>query len=254
MPYEAGGGTAVTRTPTYTARTSGHPTTRRVVRKVVPRVSGHPTTRRVVVRKPVIRKPVIRKAVPVRRPVAVKRVVPKAVVRKALPRPAIVRKPAPQPLRGVSIKTPAKPGAVGAKKPVSNILPYDPAAETEKRNLLGRKQTALAGFQRQRQDLNESSATALQRLQEDEPDVYRRLLSQYAGRGLAYSSGYGTSQGELGAQFARQRSDVERQKTTGLARINQSQSDYLTELDRLLAELQISGARNLTSRAGKLGL
>lgn len=129
-----------------------------------------------------------------------------------------------------------------------NALPLDPVLEAQRRQAAQR----LANFQQsdlvRRNNANLDTTNTLRSIDEQAPSVYRRLLNNYAGRGLAYSSGYGYAYGDQANQIANAKSKANSALASLLAGYDseaQAQnSDYQLTLDELLAEQAAKNAAN----------
>lgn len=132
-----------------------------------------------------------------------------------------------------------------------NALPLDPELEAQRR----RAAQKLANFQQsdlvRRNNANMDTTNTLRSIDEEAPNVYRRLLNNYAGRGLAYSSGYGYAYGDQANQIANSKSKAQSALASLLAGYdaeNQAEnSDYQLTLDELLAEQAAKNAANPTA-------
>lgn len=135
-----------------------------------------------------------------------------------------------------------------------NALPLDPVLEAQRRQAAQR----LANFQQsdlvRRNNANMDTTNTLRQIDEEAPNVYRRLLNGYAGRGLAYSSGYGYAYGDQSNQIANSKSKAQSALAALLAGYDaeaQAQnSDYQLTLDELEAEQAAKAAADNAAVGG----
>lgn len=137
---------------------------------------------------------------------------------------------------------------------LNKLLPFDPQGAADR---LGAQQTlnqALLSNKQGRDELAGDYATGQQQLNTEQPDRYRALLSNFAGRGMANSSGYATSFGNESADFARRQTDLNTQNQRGQAQYGMAdagaQSDFLSSIAGVLS----GTTGRLASDAGTLGM
>jgi hypothetical protein len=96
-----------------------------------------------------------------------------------------------------------------------------------RRNRLDQYQDALQRILQRRQAANANYQSGESALNIEKPNVLRGVLSNFAGRGMAYSSGYGTQVQNTETDFANQLSQLASQRNATLsdADIQQGQED-----------------------------
>jgi hypothetical protein len=157
-----------------------------------------------------------------------------AVVRKRKPRP----NPRPNP-------TPR------ANPP--QALPFNPQIAAARRKLFADRMGYLRDYGRQVSDLNTQATSQLRALDIQQPDVNRGILNNFAGRGLAYSSGYGTTLGDATADFQAQRSDINNALGSNIARMRSDRRATMSDYQYQLGNLNQRAASAAIPRAGSLG-
>lgn len=135
-----------------------------------------------------------------------------------------------------------------------NVLPFDPQTAAQQVLLQKNQQDYLNSLTQQRQQLAGDVTTQERDLEAALPDSLRNVLNNYAGRGMAYSSGYGYQYGQTEADYARQRADLERQLQEGMAGFDADQQQATDDYQLALSQLMSSSAEGLSSDAGNLGL
>lgn len=135
-----------------------------------------------------------------------------------------------------------------------NVLPFDPQTAAQQLLLQKQNQDFNNDLVKQRQQLANSVTTQERDLDLQLPTALRNVLNNFAGRGMAYSSGYGTEYGNTQADFARQRADLERQLQEGMADYDAQQQQAANDYQLALAQLADSSAEGLSEDAGDLGL
>jgi len=91
---------------------------------------------------------------------------------------------------------------------LGKLTPYDPQAAAGKLAATRSLNDTLAQLTASKQQLAEDYATNSRAVDLQQPNDARALLSNYAGRGMAYSSGYGTAAGNSDDAYARTRAQL----------------------------------------------
>lgn len=133
-------------------------------------------------------------------------------------------------------------------------LPFDPGAADAQEELLRQKaqfedqyRTGLQGVERQ--FMNQQ-----REVENERPDAERELLENYAGRGLAYSSGYTHDYGGLQGQYENLLAQLRAGKTDAVADLLRQREMFGDDYAAQLARIQKEAARRLAENAGDLGL
>lgn len=101
--------------------------------------------------------------------------------------------------------------------------------------------------------LNQQYTTSKSDYQAKVPQLARQLLSGFAGRGMAFSTGYGQAVGDQNADIARGLSNLDLQRQQQLADITSQRGLANTQYQNDLATAIVGTVNRLSSRAGTLG-
>lgn len=133
-------------------------------------------------------------------------------------------------------------------------LPFDIDAADAQQQLLSRKNRFEQEFTQGQQGLERDYTLQRRSVEDQLPDERRNLLENYAGRGLAYSSGYAYDTGDLEGQYANLLAQLEGGKTEGLADLLRQRGLFNEDYASQLQAIQAAAARRLSDQAGDLGL
>lgn len=111
----------------------------------------------------------------------------------------------------------------------------------------------LRDYRRQASDLRYDTTNQLRAMDIQQPIVNRGILNSYAGRGMAYSSGYGTTLGDATNQFATERSNLQSVLGTNLARMKADRQQAMNNYQYQLGNLNERHAQLTEPMAGNLG-
>lgn len=137
---------------------------------------------------------------------------------------------------------------------LGKITPYDPQASVDRMNASTIKQNAMNQLTLQRQQLNEDYTTAMRDADLTQSDSLRGLLSNFAGRGMAYSSGYGNAVGEQNRNYANYTGSLASGKQRGLAATNAGEAAANSNYLNMISQAIVGATGRLSTQAGKLGL
>lgn len=156
-----------------------------------------------------------------------------------------------------------RPGALEAlqaKYPTQDALAasgkltaFDPQGGVEQ---LGAKRTLdqnLINLTNQENLLNQQYTTSKSDYQSNIPNLARQLLSNYAGRGMGFSSSYGQAVGQQNADIAKGLSQLDLQRQQQLADITSQRGIANTNYKNDLATSIVGTVNRLSARAGTLG-
>lgn len=101
--------------------------------------------------------------------------------------------------------------------------------------------------------LNQQYTTSKSDYQQRVPDLARQLLSNFAGRGMAFSTGYGQAVGQQNADIARGLASLDMQRQQQLADITSQRGLANTQYQNDLASSLVGTVNRLSARAGTLG-
>lgn len=154
-----------------------------------------------------------------------------------------------------------RPGALEAlqaryKTPESvaqRLTPFDPQGGVESLSAKRTLDQNLINLTGQENMLNQQYGTSKRDYEAKIPDLARQLLSGYAGRGMAFSSGYGHAVGQQQADIASGLSGLDLQRQQQLADITSQRGLASTGYQNDLASSLVGTVNRLSSRAGTLG-
>lgn len=137
---------------------------------------------------------------------------------------------------------------------LNQLTPFDPQAASDRLGAQSQLNQQLLASKTGRDELATDYAQGQQQLNQQQPDRYRAILNNFAGRGLANSSGYASAYGNEAADFADRKTDLDTQNQRGLAQYGMAdsgaQSDYLSNIASIIA----GTTGRLAGDAGQLGL
>ena len=169
---------------------------------------------------------------------------------------AAVQTPTPNPQAGplaVTNTGKLKPQLPSASTGATG-LPFDPTAADAQVQLQAQKNRFESDAAAEEQRIQREYMMQRRGVEEEMPNAQRELLERYAGRGLAYSSGYAYDQGDQQGQYARLLSQLESGQTDGLADLLRQRGLFNDDWSSRLQAVQAAAARRLAEQAGDLGL
>lgn len=123
----------------------------------------------------------------------------------------------------------------------------------QRRNLLQDRMNYLRDYRRQASDLRYDTTNQLRAMDLQQPVVNRGILNNYAGRGMAYSSGYAQTLGDATNQFATERTNLQSTLQTNLARMQADRQQAMNNYQYQLGNLNERHAQLTEPMAGNLG-
>lgn len=133
-------------------------------------------------------------------------------------------------------------------------LPFDADAADAQAQLQAQKNRFESDAVSEQERINREHVNLSRQVQEQKPVAQRNLLENYAGRGLAYSSGYAYDQTDQESQFAKMLAELDQGKTAGMADLLRQRGLFNDEWSQRLQAIQAAAARRLAEQAGDLGL
>ena len=133
-------------------------------------------------------------------------------------------------------------------------LPFDPEAADAQQNLQGQKNRFESDATAEGQRIEREYGSQRRDIEDQQPEDARRLLEGYAGRGLAYSSGYSYDQADQQGQYSNLMSELEQGRTGGLADLLRQRGLFNDDYAGRLQSIQTAAARRLADQAGDLNL
>lgn len=131
---------------------------------------------------------------------------------------------------------------------------FDPTAARQRVGAQSQLDALLTQLGTSRQQLMQDYATNRAETEARQPDVNRALLSGFAGRGMAYSSGYGDALGRTTADYARRLAALDTGQQRGLAAADASEAQGRAAYQRSIADILFDQANRMAQNAGTLGL
>jgi len=132
--------------------------------------------------------------------------------------------------------------------------PIDSQGRLDLAQLAAQRLNFLDQYNQQIADINHNYNIQVQRAQENEPYVQRGILSDYAGRGMAYGTGYSSATGRESQLFNQNLADLAYQHTYGLQDLNTQRADMRRTLDVQQQAIRQAAADRMAAQAGSLGL
>jgi len=137
---------------------------------------------------------------------------------------------------------------------LSKLTPYDPQSAADRLAAQQALNQRLLQVQTGRQQLGEDYQKNARLMEQDQPDRYRALLSGYAGRGLAYSSGYANALGNETADFTQRRADLDTANQRGQGAAAMDEASAQSTFQGQLAAILSNATARLADNAGGLGM
>jgi len=137
---------------------------------------------------------------------------------------------------------------------LGKLTPYDPQSAVDRMNAATTRSNALQGLTQQRQQLNEDYANAARGAGYTQESNLRGVLGNFAGRGMAYSSGYGSAVGEQQRNYADYLGQIASTKQRGLAGAAASEAATQSNYLGMIGQALVGATGRLAGQAGKLGL
>jgi hypothetical protein len=137
---------------------------------------------------------------------------------------------------------------------LNQLLPFDPQGAAERLAAQKALDQQLLTSKQGRDELAQDYTTGQAQLNQEQPGRYRALLSNFAGRGLANSSGYATAFGDESADFAKRQTDLSSQNQRGLAQYGLADSAAQADFQSNIAGVLSGITGRLSGSAGQLGM
>ena len=171
------------------------------------------------------------------------------------------KKPKPKsffPAGGINPLAP-KPnsGGGGGKHPAGKTnkgTPIDAQGRLDLSQLAAQRLNFLDQYNQQVSDINRNYAVQRQRAMENEPYVQRGILSDYAGRGMAHSTGFGSAAGRETQLFNQNLNDLAYSHTYGLNDLGNQRTAMARTLRTQRQAVRQAAADRMAAQAGTLGL
>lgn len=150
--------------------------------------------------------------------------------------------------RTINPKIAAKSGHKGKGSPI------DVQGRLDLSQLAAQRLNFLDQYNQQVADINRNYAVQRQRAMENEPYVQRGILSNYSGRGMAHSTGYGSAAGRETQLFNQNLGDLAYAHTYGLNDLGNQRTAMARTLRTQRQAVRQAAADRMAAQAGTLGL
>lgn len=157
-------------------------------------------------------------------------------------------------MSGLNLGFNASGNSNGTVTPRNTSAPLDADSQIALQQAAAARATYLSGVRQQRQQEEQNYGDSLFDLNKQHPIDVRNLLNNFAGRGLAFSSGYGNSSSQLGDNYATSLSRLAAARTAALTGFGLDRSNYQNEYLASLSSIRQAAADRLSAAAGTLGL
>lgn len=154
----------------------------------------------------------------------------------------------------LKITQPATPAPSTTGKSTGTSLPTDPDYQNAAAQLLAAHNSYLGNVAAQKQQLESQYTDATNQAAQQEPNRNRAILNNFAGRGMAYSSGYGTALGNENQAYQHLLSQLNQSHDYGLSDITRQQGDYESQYALQQEALRNAATQRLAAQAGSLNL
>lgn len=138
--------------------------------------------------------------------------------------------------------------------PKKKGAPIDSQGRLDLASLAAQRLNFLDQYNQQMADINRNYGVQRERAQQNEPYVQRGILSDYAGRGMAHSTGFGSAAGRETQLFNQNLSDLNYAHTYGMQDLNTQKLDFNRTLQQQQLAARQAAADRLSQQAGTLGL
>lgn len=137
---------------------------------------------------------------------------------------------------------------------LSKLTPYDPQTAAERLSAQTALNQALVQIKQGKDRLAEDYQTAGRQLDENQGERFRGLLANFAGRGMAYSSGYGKAYGDETADYTQRRTELDTANQRGLAQAGLDEGNAQSSYQAAIAAILANTTGRLAANAGGLGM
>lgn len=146
-----------------------------------------------------------------------------------------------------------RPNNPRPNRPPPTALPFDLGAAQRRRSLLQGRQSYLSNYRRGVTDLNRDVTNQVRAINQEAPNIYRGVLNNFAGRGMAYSSGYGHTFGIAANQIANERANLQSGREIDLSRMREDKENVMARYQYNLSNILQQQAQGQERNAGQLG-
>lgn len=154
---------------------------------------------------------------------------------------------------GTKVSTVPKP-VVKPKPSTGTALPTDPDYQNAAAQLLAAHTSYIGNVAAQKQQLEQQYTDSTYQAGQQEPNRNRAILDNFAGRGMSYSSGYGTAVGNENTAYQHLLSQLNQAHDVGNADLTRQQNDYEQQYTLQQEALRNAATQRLQAQAGQLNL
>lgn len=154
------------------------------------------------------------------------------------------------------LKFPGQPKipALSGNQGTTAAMPLDEASQIALQQAAAARTTFMSNLQQQQQAEEQNYGQSLYDLHQQHPTDVNNLLNNYAARGMAFSSGYGDSVGQLANTYGTNLSRLAAARAQALSGFGLQRNNYNNEYGLDLSSIRQAAADRLSSAAGTLGL
>lgn len=145
-------------------------------------------------------------------------------------------------------------GKKGSGGKGSKGVPIDSQGRIDLSQIAAQRLNFLDQYNQQVADINRNYNVQVQRAKQNEPYVQRSIISDYAGRGMGFSSGYGNAAGRETQLYNQNLSDLAYQHNYGLQDLDAQRAAMRRTLDVQREAIRQAAADRMAAQAGSLGL
>jgi hypothetical protein len=137
---------------------------------------------------------------------------------------------------------------------LDKLLPFDPQSAADRLGAQQLLNQSLLRIKTGKDQLGQDYTRSLGLLNQDQPDRFRALLSGFAGKGLAYSSGYANALGKESADFTQRKTDLDTGMQRGTAAAGMDEANAQSQFQSQIAAILSNSTARLAQDAGSLGM
>jgi hypothetical protein len=134
--------------------------------------------------------------------------------------------------------------------PKKKGMPIDPQGSIDLTGLAQQRLNFLDTYNQQMSDLNRNFRVTRRRTVNNEPWNVRGILNNYAGRGMAFSSGQGVAQGRELQQYNQGLTDLNYQHTLGQQNLLGQRTAFMRTYRNQQQAIRQAAADRLAAQAG----
>lgn len=137
---------------------------------------------------------------------------------------------------------------------LGKLTPFDPQSAADRLSAQQALNDRLLQIKQGSDQLGEDYQRNARLMDTEQPDRYRQLLSNFAGAGLAFSSGYANALGKETADFTQRRADLDTANQRGQSAAALDTANAQNTFQSQLAAILSNSTARLADNAGNLGI